>query len=124
MVNSSSAALPGMSEANISLSAPSHFAQPRHIGLLVTDINGQPIVDALVEVSDARGVKPARVALAWLLSVTGVVAPIIGSTREEHIEDAVESLAIELTDGEIEKLEKPYRPHPILGHDQPGPRDF
>jgi aryl-alcohol dehydrogenase-like predicted oxidoreductase len=82
------------------------------------------VVDALIEVSDARGVKPARVALAWLLSVPGVVAPIVGSTREEQIEDSVRSLQIELTGDEIAKLEKPYRPHPILGHDPPGPRDF
>ena len=82
------------------------------------------VVDALVEVGDARGLKPAGIALAWLLSVPGVVAPIVGSTREEHIEDSVKSLEVELTGDEIAKLEKPYRPHPILGHDQPGPRDF
>jgi aryl-alcohol dehydrogenase-like predicted oxidoreductase len=82
------------------------------------------VVDALVEVGNARGLKPAGIALAWLLSVPGVVAPIVGSTREEHIEDSVRSLEIELTEDEIAKLEKPYLPHPILGHDQPGPRDF
>ncbi|MDX1389329.1 MAG: aldo/keto reductase [Acidobacteriota bacterium] len=82
------------------------------------------VVDALLEVAGARDEKPAVIALAWLLSVPGVVAPIVGATRDGHIDDAVRAVEIELTDDEVEKLEAPYQPHPILGHDQPGPRDF
>ncbi|MDX1389813.1 MAG: aldo/keto reductase, partial [Acidobacteriota bacterium] len=82
------------------------------------------VVDALLEVARARGEKPSAIALAWLLSVPGVVAPIVGATRHDYIDDAVRAVEIELTEDEIEKLESPYRPHPILGHDQPGPREF
>ena len=80
------------------------------------------VVDALLEVAAARETKPARVALAWLLSVPGVVAPIVGTTRVEHLEDAAAAVALELRPEEIERLEAPYKVHPVLGHDQPGPR--
>jgi aryl-alcohol dehydrogenase-like predicted oxidoreductase len=45
-----------------------------------------------------------------------VSAPIVGATRPQHLQDAVASLSIQLTPGEIEQLEKPYVPHRIAGH--------
>lgn len=81
------------------------------------------VLDALLEVSRARGAKPAQVAIAWLLSLPAVTAPILGATKPEHVTDALDALRIRLTPEEIQTLEKPYQPHPVLGHDQPGPRD-
>ncbi len=66
-----------------------------------------------------RGVAPAQIALAWLLSRPGVTAPVVGCTRVEHVEEAIGSLAIALEPGEIERLESGYRPHPVLGHEGP-----
>ena len=37
-------------------------------------------------VADERGVKPAQVALAWMLSKSVVTAPIVGSTKVEHLD--------------------------------------
>ncbi|HEY2946388.1 MAG TPA: aldo/keto reductase, partial [Vicinamibacteria bacterium] len=81
------------------------------------------VLDALLEVAQARDVPPARVALAWLLSRPGVVAPIVGATKLPHLEDAAAALEVRLSGDEIARLEAPYQPHPILGHDQPTPRD-
>jgi 1-deoxyxylulose-5-phosphate synthase len=81
------------------------------------------VVDALVAVAAARGAKPAQVALAWLLSRPGMAAPLVGATRLEHLDDAAAALTLKLSDEEVERLEAPYRPHPILGHTQPTPRD-
>jgi aryl-alcohol dehydrogenase (NADP+) len=80
------------------------------------------VLDALLEVSRARETKPAQVAIAWLLSVPGVTAPIIGASKLEHIDDAAAAVEIRLTEEEIAKLEAPYRPHRVLGHKQPTPR--
>lgn len=33
-----------------------------------------------------------------------------------HPEDALSALEIELTQEECQRLEKPYQPHPVLGH--------
>jgi len=64
----------------------------------------------------ARGVPNAQVALAWLLHKPVVSAPIIGASKPEHIDDAVAALSLTLTDSEIQQLEAPYVPHPVLGH--------
>jgi aryl-alcohol dehydrogenase-like predicted oxidoreductase len=69
-----------------------------------------------VEIARERGVKPAQVALAWLLAKPGVTAPIIGATKLQHLEDALGALDLELGAEEIKRLEAPYRPHPIRGH--------
>jgi aryl-alcohol dehydrogenase-like predicted oxidoreductase len=74
------------------------------------------VVDAAVEVATARGVSSAQVALAWLLAKPGVTAPIVGSTKESHLREALEGEQLELSEDEVERLQKPYMPHPVLGH--------
>ncbi len=74
------------------------------------------VVDRLSEVSGERGLPAAQVALAWLLAKPGVTAPIVGSTRLNHLEDAVAAEKLSLDDQEIKRLEDPYVPHPVLGH--------
>ena len=81
------------------------------------------VLEAAVAVAKERGVKPAQVALAWVLSRPGVAAPIVGATRLEHLDDAATAVDLRLTDEEVARLEAPYRPHPILGHEQPTPRE-
>jgi len=74
------------------------------------------VVDAVTEVAAARDVAPAQVALAWLLSKPGVTAPIVGATKKRHLKDALAAEELTLTEDEIARLEKPYVPHPVLGH--------
>jgi len=74
------------------------------------------VVDRLAEVAAARGVPPAQVALAWLLSRPAVTAPIVGATRLGHISDALAAAELTLTGQEVRLLEEPYVPHPVLGH--------
>jgi aryl-alcohol dehydrogenase-like predicted oxidoreductase len=74
------------------------------------------VVDRLTEVAAERGDPPAQVALAWMLHKPGVTAPIVGATKVGHMEDALAAAELKLTRKEIERLEEPYVPHPVLGH--------
>jgi 1-deoxyxylulose-5-phosphate synthase len=74
------------------------------------------VIDRVGEVAAARGVSQAQVALAWLLHKAGVTAPIVGSTKVEHLGEALAGERLELDDDEIARLEEPYRPHAIAGH--------
>ena len=57
------------------------------------------VVDAVAEVAAARGVPPAQVALAWLLSKPGVTAPIVGATKKRHLKDALAAEELTLSRG-------------------------
>lgn len=74
------------------------------------------IVEAVEAVAEGRGVSPAEVSLAWLLSRPGVTAPIVGATRLVHLDAAVRALDLHLEAAEVDRLEAPYRPHEVQGH--------
>jgi aryl-alcohol dehydrogenase-like predicted oxidoreductase len=74
------------------------------------------IVEAVTRIANDRAVPRAQVALAWLLHQDTVAAPIVGAAKPHHIEDAVAAVELELSDKEIEELEAPYSPHPVVGH--------
>ena len=73
------------------------------------------VAERVGEIAAARGVPPARVALAWMLAKPGITAPIIGATKPHHISDAVDALSLVLSPAEVARLEEPYQPHAVLG---------
>jgi aryl-alcohol dehydrogenase (NADP+) len=77
------------------------------------------VLDAVEKVARNRGVTPSQVALAWILQAPGVTAPIVGATKLSHLTEAFAGVDLKLGKEEVTELEKPYRPHPILGHVQP-----
>lgn len=74
------------------------------------------VVEAVSAIAQERGHSPAQIALAWLLHKPGVTAPIIGATKMYQLEEAVGAVEISLSEEEIARIEAPYKPHPILGH--------
>jgi aryl-alcohol dehydrogenase (NADP+) len=74
------------------------------------------VVAAVETVAERRGVKPAQIALAWLLAKPGITAPIVGASKLEQFDDALGALQIVLTGDEIAALEAPYRPHAVQDH--------
>lgn len=74
------------------------------------------VLEEVVRVAKEKGVTPSQIALAWLLH-KGVVAPIVGATKVQHIEEAVESLNVRLKEDDIRRLEAPYKPHSVMGHE-------
>jgi aryl-alcohol dehydrogenase-like predicted oxidoreductase len=74
------------------------------------------VVESAQQVAAARGVPTAQVGLAWLLGRPGVTAPIVGSTKLAHLQDALAAEQLVLSEDEVAILEKPYVAHPVLGH--------
>ncbi len=75
------------------------------------------LLDVVERVAESHGVTPAQIALAWLLHQPAVTSPIIGATKMEHLEQAVQALEIELSEEELALFDEAYVPHPVLGHD-------
>ncbi len=69
----------------------------------------------LTGVSEELGATRAQVALAWLLSKPGIAAPIIGTSREEQLDELLNAVDITLKPEQIAELETPYKPHPVVG---------
>jgi 1-deoxyxylulose-5-phosphate synthase len=74
------------------------------------------VADRVLEVAKERRVTGSQIALAWVLNKPYVTAPIIGSSRLEHLDQAIATLDIKLSDAENKRLEEPYQIHPVLGH--------
>ena len=75
------------------------------------------VVERLEEVASEKGLKPAQLALAWLISKKEVAAPIIGPTKLEQLEELVVGAEVHLKASDAKRLEEPYRTHPVLGHE-------
>ncbi len=80
------------------------------------------VADAVAGVAQRRAVTPAQVACAWVLQAPGVTSPIIGATKPRHLKELIAAVDLKLGPEEIAEVEKPYKPHPILGHAQPTPK--
>ncbi|HTZ51519.1 MAG TPA: aldo/keto reductase [Spirochaetia bacterium] len=74
------------------------------------------VVERAGTVAGQLGVSPTQVALAWLLGKPGITAPIIGASRLEHLDQAVDAVGVRLSAEQVKLLEEPYRPHQVLGH--------
>jgi len=73
------------------------------------------VLERAQEVAREKDVPVAQIALSWILH-KGVTAPIIGATKVEHVEEAVNALELRLSEDDLKRLEEPYKPHPIWGH--------
>ncbi|SNY61703.1 aldo/keto reductase [Enterobacter sp. CC120223-11] len=80
-----------------------------------TEANDAQIAERLAAIAEELDVSRAQVALAWLLSKPGVAAPIIGTSREEQLDDLLNAVDITLKPEQIAELETPYQPHPVVG---------
>ncbi len=71
------------------------------------------VVDEAEAIAGDHGATIAEVALAWLLGVEGVVAPIVGPRTFEQLEGVLGATELELTDEERARLAAPAPPPPM-----------
>ncbi len=63
------------------------------------------LVDKVKELAKSKGVTPAQLALAWVLSQGEDIVPIPGTTKIKHIEENIKAADIKLTDDELQQIE-------------------
>jgi aryl-alcohol dehydrogenase-like predicted oxidoreductase len=78
---------------------------------------GREVNERVAELAAERDREMAQVALAWLLAKEWVDAPIVGVSSIDHLESAVEALAVDLSTSDVAYLEEPYEPVPVSGHE-------
>ena len=73
----------------------------------------EKIIKRVEEVADKRGVSMTEVALGWLIQKGAV--PVVGATKDSHVDGAVKAVDLMLTEDEIRYLEELYVPHALVG---------
>ncbi|WP_312912577.1 aldo/keto reductase [Natronosalvus caseinilyticus] len=68
------------------------------------------ILEVIEELAAERDATPAQVSLAWLLHKDVVDAPIVGPRSLDHLEENVGAVGVELTEGDLERIEEPIDP--------------
>lgn len=74
-----------------------------------------PIVERVHELSIKKNCSQSAIALSWLLHKESVASILLGATKEGQIDDALQAFEIALSKDEVQYLEEPYRPHPVVG---------
>jgi hypothetical protein len=65
---------------------------------------GMRVVATLDDIAREHGVKPATIALAWLMARPGITAPIASATSVEQLQDLVAATQITLAPAEVSRL--------------------
>jgi aryl-alcohol dehydrogenase-like predicted oxidoreductase len=73
------------------------------------------LVKSVERIAAARGVSPAQVALAWLLTRGEDVVPIPGTKQRRYIEENAAATEIALSPQELEELVEVFRPGAAAG---------
>ena len=84
---------------------------------------GQPATDAdqktnekIQEIAEKRKVSMAVVAIAWTLAKPFIHSPILGMSKNERVDEAIQATEFKLTDEEIKSIDDLYVPRAIMGH--------
>ncbi|GHC31508.1 aldo/keto reductase [Aidingimonas halophila] len=68
------------------------------------------LIDVLIDVADGHGVSAAQVALAWLLTRSGVTTAVVGARKDHQLKDNLAGARLRLTADEIAAIERVGRP--------------
>jgi aryl-alcohol dehydrogenase-like predicted oxidoreductase len=66
------------------------------------------LVGTVEEIAEAKGRTPSQIALAWVLGRGDDIVAIPGTKRRRYLEENVESVDVELTGEDVERLEQAF----------------
>lgn len=73
-----------------------------------------PLVRCVKRIADRHGVKPAEVAIAWILQQPGITSAIVGTQNIAHLEENVRAVDLGLSEDELRELDDVSRS--VLAH--------
>lgn len=80
-----------------------------------------PLIQAVKEIADEKGITLSQLALAWSLAKYDHVQSLIGTTKPEHLQSAIDALDITFTEADIARIEAACPADQISGR---GMRNF
>lgn len=78
--------------------------------------NDLAVSEVLETIAGPKGVHLSQISLAYVMSKTPYVFPIVGARTVEHIQGSMGGLAVTLTEGEVDMIEGAYDFDPGFPH--------
>ncbi|KAJ5669652.1 hypothetical protein N7462_010722 [Penicillium macrosclerotiorum] len=85
------------------------------LGQAATDAD-KKINEQIEKIAKQHGMSMATVAIAWTLSKTFISAPILGMSKEERVDEAIQAIFLELSPAELQSIDDLYEPKKVIGH--------
>lgn len=77
--------------------------------------NNLSLIRAVKEIADEKNVTLSQLALAWSLSKYSNVQSLVGTTNPEHLQSAVDALALELSTEDVKRIEAAMPSDKVMG---------
>jgi len=74
------------------------------------------VIETASLMAQKYGVSPAEIALAWIIGRHKNSVPILGITKEQQLDQCINSLKLKLSEEDLLTLESNYVPHSTAGH--------
>jgi aryl-alcohol dehydrogenase-like predicted oxidoreductase len=88
---------------------------PGFLGQPATEIDKR-INEQIEKIAEKHDVSMATVAIAWSLSKPFITAPILGMSKKERVDEAVNAISFVLSPAELKSIDDLYEPKKVLGH--------
>ena len=73
------------------------------------------LVEALAAVAESKGATSAQVAIAWVLSRSQDIVPLVGARRRDRLEEALGALELDLSEDDLAAIERAVPPDAVAG---------
>lgn len=76
-----------------------------------------PLVRELKDFADTKHVSLSQLMASWTLSNLPDASTLIGTTSPEHLQENIDALELELSDGDMKEIERIAESHKIYGNE-------
>ncbi|MCE7736918.1 MAG: aldo/keto reductase [Candidatus Heimdallarchaeota archaeon] len=78
--------------------------------------NDFDVVETIIAIANEENLTPSQIALSWVMHRPGITSPIIGVSKIEHLEEAIQAVEINLNKDYINRIDESYSCRPVSGH--------
>ncbi len=73
------------------------------------------MIEILKRIAKEKNATPAQIALSWILAQKPYIVPIPGTTKLHRLEENLDSISLELTESDLQKIEESFSTVKVQG---------
>jgi aryl-alcohol dehydrogenase-like predicted oxidoreductase len=75
----------------------------------------QPLIEALASLAAEKGLRPAQLAVAWVLAKSRNIVPVIGARTRKQLSESLSALEVSLSETELARIESAVPASAVAG---------